>query len=84
MIGRDDTRNTLEFDEHYILMPQYLFERRAGEYSEARPCADGFEYESGTNPWFMGIEELRQMVVAIGDDYTNGHAVYSNEPFLPY
>lgn len=84
MIARDDVRNVLEFERHYMLFPQHLFEKRCGLYPSARRCNDGFEYCSGTNPWFMNVEQLRQMVQAIGDDYINGHNIYSTAPFSPY
>lgn len=57
---------TLEFDDHYVIMPSTRFWSNV-DYSvnalgeKGRPVSDGFEYNSGTNPHFLTVEELRAM-----------------------
>ncbi len=69
MCPGDDSHLTLEFADHYVISPSIQFSKpvdyrvnRAGE--PGAPVADGFEYNSGTNPWFLTIEELSRLVDA--------------------
>jgi len=57
---------TLEFDDHFVIMPSTRFNENidyavnaVGE--KGKPVPDGFEYNSGTNPHFLTVEELREM-----------------------
>ncbi len=66
MCPRDDSHLTLEFDDHYVIRPAIRFisspngnsfERNAlGEQGLAVP--ENFEYQSGTNPWFLAPGEI--------------------------
>lgn len=58
---------TLEFDDHYVIMPSTRFlggtdytTNALGE--KGYPVPDGFEYNSGTNPHFLKVDELREMM----------------------
>ena len=58
---------TLEFDDHFVIMPSTRFwsgvdytVNAIGE--KGRPVSDGFEYNSGTNPHFLTVNELREMM----------------------
>ncbi len=57
---------TLEFDDHYVIMPSTRFRSELDYNTNAlgekgNPVPDGFEYNSGTNPHFLTVEELREM-----------------------
>lgn len=59
---------TLEFEDHFVIMPSTRFWKdidytvnALGE--EGRPVPDGFEYNSGTNPHFLTVDELWEMMV---------------------
>lgn len=58
---------TLEFDDHFVIMPSTRFGKHIDYTSnalgeEGRPVPDGFEYNSGTNPHFLTVDELREMM----------------------
>jgi len=60
----DTCYETLEFDDHYVIMPSIHLsvdytKNAIGEIGKL--VEDGFEYNSGTNPHFLTIEELREM-----------------------
>jgi UDP-N-acetylglucosamine 4,6-dehydratase len=63
MIPGDESRNTYEYDTHYIIAPAFhewsVFDFRA---SGGRPVADGFTYASNTNDHRLTVDELREMV----------------------
>ena len=67
MCPADDSHLTLEFDDHYVIKPTINFlapiDYTTNELGEtARQVEQGFEYNSGTNPWFLTIEQLRELV----------------------
>lgn len=64
MCPSDNYYETLEFDDHFVIMPSTNsnvdYRKNAiGEVGKIVP--DGFEYNSGTNPHFLTVEELREM-----------------------
>jgi UDP-N-acetylglucosamine 4,6-dehydratase len=66
MCPRDDAHLTLEFDDHYVIKPSIEFWRaNANGYEQnglgerGRYVEEGFEYNSGTNPRFLSVAEIR-------------------------
>lgn len=65
MCPADTYYDTLEFDDHFVIKPSVKFssidyEKDAlGE--KGHPVPDGFDYNSGNNPHFLTVEELREM-----------------------
>ena len=66
MCPGDDSHLTLAFGDHYVITPSIKFYGRSNGYREnrlgekGRPVEQGFEYNSGNNPHFLGIEEIKQ------------------------
>ncbi|MCI7331082.1 MAG: UDP-N-acetylglucosamine 4,6-dehydratase (inverting) [Selenomonadaceae bacterium] len=66
MCPADIYYDTLEFDDHFVIMPSTHY-REDIDYrvdalgGKGRPVPDGFEYNSGTNKHFLTVEELREM-----------------------
>ncbi|MDA8226437.1 MAG: UDP-N-acetylglucosamine 4,6-dehydratase (inverting) [Desulfitobacterium hafniense] len=67
MCPADDSHLVLEFHDHYIIKPTISFFTPV-DYSinpvgeVGQPVAQGFEYNSGTNPHFLTVEELRELI----------------------
>jgi len=66
MCPGDDSRLTLEFEDHYVICPTITFfhhvsftTNRLGEVGKAVP--QGFEYNSANNPRFLTIEQIREL-----------------------
>jgi UDP-N-acetylglucosamine 4,6-dehydratase len=66
MCPSDDSHLTLEFNDHYVITPSISFTHtidfminKLGE--KGTPVEQGFEYNSGTNPHFLSVEELSKM-----------------------
>ncbi len=63
----DDAHLTLEFDDHFVIRPSIKFKEKEIDYrtnrlgEEGRPVADGFVYESGSNPDVLSVEQLCQL-----------------------
>jgi UDP-N-acetylglucosamine 4,6-dehydratase len=69
MCPQDDSHLTLEFLDHYVIQPAIQFvtpinhaRNRLGETGS--PVPSGFEYNSGTNPYFLSLPELRNLLAA--------------------
>ncbi|MBU1196538.1 MAG: UDP-N-acetylglucosamine 4,6-dehydratase (inverting) [Proteobacteria bacterium] len=64
MCPADDSHLTVEFEDHYIILPSITFNDRKvdkktnnlGEKGDF--VKHGFEYNSGTNPYFLSTEQI--------------------------
>ncbi len=67
MCPADDSHLTVEFADHYVIKPTITF-AEAVDYSanaigeKGAPVEPGFEYNSGTNPTFLTVDELRGLL----------------------
>ena len=62
MVTKDDARRTLEYKDHYVVQPDFQFWGSRFKSNGGTPLPEGFEYNSGTNPWFLTIAEMREMI----------------------
>jgi UDP-N-acetylglucosamine 4,6-dehydratase len=66
MCPAGDSHLTLEFQDHYVICPTITFYHHVdfarnalGERGE--PVPGGFEYESGSNPQVLSLEQIRAL-----------------------
>jgi len=65
MCPADDSHLTLAFHDHYVLCPTIKFHSLENDYSTNRlgergtHVAPGFEYNSGNNPHFLDVSQIR-------------------------
>lgn len=69
MCPEDDSHLTVEFADHFVIRPAIRFVVETdymvnGLNEQGQPVPQGFEYNSGTNPHFLSVEELRSFVAA--------------------
>ena len=62
MISRDDARETLEFDTFYVIQPRFNFWPHRSSWDSGKKVPDGFEYNSGTNPWRLSVPEMKEIL----------------------
>ncbi|MCX5815834.1 MAG: UDP-N-acetylglucosamine 4,6-dehydratase (inverting) [Proteobacteria bacterium] len=62
MIPKDDARRTLEYDDRYIMQPDFNFWDRRFKNNGGQPVSDDFEYNSGDNPWMLTADEMGEIV----------------------
>ena len=65
MVPKDDARKTLEFDDHYVIQPDFYFWGRRFKNNGGQPVPDDFEYNSETNPWKLGMDEMKEMIKSL-------------------
>ena len=67
MCPKDSAHHTVEFEDHYVIAPTIaMFDKEHSYLTNAmgekgKPVADGFEYESLSNPHYLTVDELRNM-----------------------
>jgi UDP-N-acetylglucosamine 4,6-dehydratase/5-epimerase len=67
MITSTDSLSTIEFDSYFVIMPSYpqwdidAF-RQTSSDAPGEYCEPGFSYDSGTNPHFLTVDELRELI----------------------
>jgi UDP-N-acetylglucosamine 4,6-dehydratase len=71
MCPADDSHLTLEFRDHFVIRPTIQFVNdvdftvnRSGE--SGRPVDQGVEYQSGSNPHFLTVEQIVSMNQSVG------------------
>lgn len=62
MVPKDDARRTIEFDNYYIIKPDFNFFDNRFKDKGGKPIVGDFEYNSETNTEWLTIEELKDMI----------------------
>ena len=60
MVTQDDARHTIEFDEYYVITPEFAW--WGDKLKEEPRLSEPFEYSSETNEHWLSVKELRKMV----------------------
>ncbi len=63
MITPEDSPFTYEYDKHFIVYPQVVYNDKQTPDLSGKKVPDGFEYSSGTNAQWMSIEDIRNRLV---------------------
>lgn len=58
MITAEDSRNTIDIGDYYVIKPEVCRYKGAA----GAPVAEGFEYNSGTNDRWLAVDALRSML----------------------
>jgi len=67
MVPQDDARMTLEFDDHYTIVPSIRFNNVDTDFAvdatgaHGKAVHDDFEYRSDTNPDFLSIRQIGEL-----------------------
>ncbi len=60
LVSAEESFNTLEFDDMYIVQPVHPWWKNP-PYPDAHPMTAGVSFSSDNNTWWLSPEELRQM-----------------------
>ncbi len=61
LVSEDEVRQTLELDDMFIIKPAHPW-WQIGNWVDGRSLPDGFRYASNSNPQWLTVNELKQMV----------------------
>ncbi|MFI0434333.1 MAG: UDP-N-acetylglucosamine 4,6-dehydratase (inverting) [Parachlamydiaceae bacterium] len=68
MISADDSRHTVEFENHYVILPELIHQEsnvsnvHNDRYPSGKPVKGGFIYASHTNTSWLTPQEIRQFL----------------------
>lgn len=64
MVPEDEARQTLEFDDHYVIQPSARpWSNVDPDYvAHGKPCASNFHYSSDNNTDWLSVEMLREVI----------------------
>ena len=60
LISVDDARHTLEFDDHYTILPQ-IQDWDSEKQDDGNPCSEDFTYSSNTNAKWLSIDDIKTL-----------------------
>lgn len=67
MITKDDSRSTYEYDEHYIIYPNFDWWHLESHFTEGgKLIEEGFEYNSGTNSQWLSVNDIKEELIKLG------------------
>lgn len=72
MCPKDDSYRTIEFDDHFVISPSITFYEEVVDYTVnnigecGKKVDQGFSYDSGTNSWFLDVEETKSLLNEAG------------------
>lgn len=62
MITAEDSMNAYEYDKHFIIYPQIVWDERRRAIPTGRKVPEGFCYSSDTNTEWLDVEEIRGLL----------------------
>ena len=68
MIPADEARRTVEYDRHFVIMPDLDF-WNVDNYKDGRRVPDRFEYASDKNTEWLTVERMRELLAGMGIDH---------------
>lgn len=68
MISPEDARNTLEFDEYYVIQPTAEWWQKRRKGVGGRPVPETFSYDSGSNTQWLSVEDMKKLIEELDAD----------------
>lgn len=62
MVTVEDSATTYEYDKHFIVYPQVVWNEKQQIHPGGRKVEDGFSYSSGNNTEWLSIEQIRELL----------------------
>lgn len=65
MVTVEDSLTTYEYDKHFIVYPQMIWNDKQKPNMNGKKVPDGFSYSSGTNTEWLTVEEIQELLKTI-------------------
>lgn len=62
MVTVEDSMTCYEYDKHYIIYPQMVWQERKQQIPTGKKVSDGFSYTSGNNTEWLSVEQIRELL----------------------
>lgn len=65
MITTEDSLTTYEYDKHFIVYPQMVWNNKQQPDLSGKKVKEGFSYSSDNNVWWLSAEEIRERLETV-------------------
>lgn len=65
MVTVEDSMNTYEYDKHFIIYPQMVWDEKKRAIPTGKRVADGFSYSSDNNTEWLTVDEIKELIKAV-------------------
>jgi FlaA1/EpsC-like NDP-sugar epimerase len=65
MVTVEDSLTTYEYDKHFIVYPQMVWNDKQKPNMSGKKVSEGFSYSSGTNTQWLTVEEIRELLKTV-------------------
>ena len=62
IIPKEDARNTIEFENYYLVKPYFWSSGDEVSLNGAKSIPENFEYNSCTNSWFLTVDQMKELI----------------------
>ena len=65
MVTTEDSFTTYEYDKHFIVYPQMIWNNRQKPDLSGKKVEEGFSYSSGSNTEWLSVEDIRELLKGV-------------------
>ena len=65
MVTVEDSMNTYEYDKHFIIYPQMVWDDKKRVVPTGKRVADGFSYSSDNNTEWLTVEQIQELIKTV-------------------
>lgn len=65
MITTEDSLTTYEYDKHFIVYPQMVWNNKQQPDLSGKKVKEGFSYSSDNNAQWLSVEEIRELLKTV-------------------
>lgn len=65
MVTVEDSDTTYEYDKHFIVYPQVIWNSKQQINLSGKKVAEGFSYSSDNNAWWLSVEEIKELLKTV-------------------
>ena len=65
MVTVEDSMTTYEYDKHFIVYPQMVWNEERRAIPTGKKVPEGFSYSSGNNTEWLTVEEIRELIKTV-------------------
>ena len=63
LIGIEDSRDKIEFEDKYIILPEFSwYKKQPKRWTEGKVVSEEFGYYSDNNDWWLSVDELKEIL----------------------
>ncbi len=65
MVTVEDSMNTFEYDKHFIIYPQMVWDDKKRVVPTGKRVADGFSYSSDNNTEWLTVDQIKELIKTV-------------------